>query len=363
MSFTLSEIAAALGAEVQGDASIAVTGAGEPLSAGADELALAMSPRFAADLPASRARAALVLAGVDWRAAGLEAAIAVQRARVAMSGLSKLFDPGPDIASGVHPSAVIDPSATIGSGAAIGPFTVIGAGVRIGTNARIAPHVTVERGTVIGDDALLLAGVRIAHGVEIGHRFIAQPNAVIGGDGFSFVTAEKSVAEAARETMETPEGAAHQPWLRIHSLGAVVIGDDVEIGANSAIDRGTIRATRVGDGTKIDNLVQIGHNCVIGRNCLLCGMSGLAGSVTLGDHVVVGGRAAVADNLTIGDGAVISGGSGVASNVPAGRFVMGYPAVRMDQHTEIYKALRRLPKLVRDFRALQKAVSKSDDSD
>jgi len=363
MAFSLSEIAAALGAELDGDGAIEVSGAAEPVSARDDQLALAMSPEFAADLPETHARAALVLAGVDWKAAGLEAAVLVPRARVAMSGLSKLFDPGPDIAGGIHPGAVIDPSAVVGPNAAIGPFAVIGPDVRIGGNARIASHVTVERGAVIGDDALLLAGVRIGHGVEIGERFIAQPNAVIGGDGFSFVTAEKSGAETARETMESPEGAALQPWLRIHSLGSVVIGNDVEIGANSAVDRGTVRATRIGDGTKIDNLVQIGHNCVIGRNCLLCGMSGLAGSVTLGDHVVVGGRAAVADNLTIGDGAVISGGSGVASNVAAGRFVMGYPAVRMDQHTEIYKALRRLPRLVREVRALQKAVSKSSDSD
>ena len=363
MAYLLTEIAAALGAEVLGDRELSVARVTEPAMAGADDLALAMSPKYAEELAKGRAQAALLWPEADWEALGLRAAILVPRPRVAMAGVTRLFDQGPDLPPGVHPQAVVDSTAEIVGEAAIGPSSVVGPGVRIGARARISAQVTIGRGATIGDDALLHSGVRIGHGVQIGHRFIAQPNAVVGGDGFSFVTAERSGAEAARETMSSPEGTNPQAWLRIHSLGTVIVGDDVEIGANSAIDRGTIRATEIGDGTKIDNLVQIGHNCIVGRHCLLCGMSGLAGSVTLGDHVVVGGRSAIADNLTVGDGAVVGGGSGVASNVPAGRFVMGYPAVQMDQHTEIYKALRRLPRLFREVRKLQKQVSIPDESD
>jgi UDP-3-O-[3-hydroxymyristoyl] glucosamine N-acyltransferase len=173
----------------------------------------------------------------------------------------------------------------------------------------------------------------------------------IGGDGFSFVTAEASNVEKARETLG--EGAMTAPadprWHRIHSLGGVVIGDDVEVGANSCVDAGTIRPTRVGSGTKIDSLVQVGHNVIIGAHCLLCAQAGVAGSTVLGNRVVVGGKAGVADNLKIGDDVVLGGGSVVLSNVPAGRVMMGYPATKMATHIEGYKALRRLPRILRDF--------------
>jgi UDP-3-O-[3-hydroxymyristoyl] glucosamine N-acyltransferase len=180
---------------------------------------------------------------------------------------------------------------------------------------------------------------------------ILQPNAVIGGDGFSFVTAEPSNLELARETLGA--GATVVPddprWHRIHSLGGVVIGDDVEIGANSCVDAGTIRATRVGAGTKIDSLVQVGHNVIVGMHCLLCAQAGVAGSTVLGDRVVVGGKAGLADNLKIGDDVVLGGGSIVLSNVPSGRVMMGYPATKMKTHIDGYKALRRLPRTLRDL--------------
>jgi len=134
--------------------------------------------------------------------------------------------------------------------------------------------------------------------------------------------------------------------VRINSLGAVRVGDDVEVGANSCIDRGTVADTVVGDGTKIDNQVQLGHNVKVGAACLICGQVGVGGSTVIGDRVVLGGRAAIADHLTVGANSVITGNSGVASNVPPGRIMMGYPAVRMDQNVDIYKALRRLPRLM-----------------
>nr|MDJ0827898.1 UDP-3-O-(3-hydroxymyristoyl)glucosamine N-acyltransferase [Rhodobacter sp.] len=198
----------------------------------------------------------------------------------------------------------------------------------------------------------------LGRNVQIGDGFIAQPGAVIGADGFSFVTPEKSRAEAARETLGDASAAAAQSWTRIHSLGAVILGDDIEIGANSCIDAGTIKPTRVGDGTKIDNHVHIAHNCEIGRDCLFAGQVGIAGSVKIGDNVILGGQVGVVDNIFIGDGVVAGGGTVILSNAPAGRVLLGYPAMKMDTHVETYKALRRLPRLAATVAALQKAVPK-----
>ncbi|WP_025312959.1 UDP-3-O-(3-hydroxymyristoyl)glucosamine N-acyltransferase [Roseicyclus elongatus] len=361
MAHSIKDIAAALGAEALGAAELLVTGVAEPSAAGPDDLALAMSARYAAGLAEGQARAAVIGPDMDWQAFGLQAAIVAPRPRYAMAHVTAAMDPGPQIAAGIHPSAVIDPSAQIGPGAAIGPLVVIGAGVRIGARARIAPHVSIAEETVIGQDALLHAGVRIGARVRIGDRVIVQAGAVLGGDGFSFVTPEKSRVEATRESLGRAEASdtAAQSWTRIHSLGGLVIGDDVEIGANAAIDRGTVAATEIGSGTKIDNLVHIGHNCRIGRDCLLCGQVGFAGSATLGDRVVLGGQCGVSDNIVIGDDVVAAGATKIYSNVPAGRMLMGSPAVRMETHVEMYKALRRLPRLAKTVAEMQKAVFKS----
>lgn len=360
MSHTIAEIAAALSATAEGDASLVVTGAAEPASAGPDQLALAMDPRYGDGLAEGRARAAILWQGADWRALGLEAAIFVPRPRYAMSGLTRLMDPGPAIAPGVHPSAVIDPSAEIGEGAAIGPFVAVGPGARIGPRARIASHVSVGAGAVIGTDALILEGVRIGHHVAIGDRFICQPGAVVGADGFSFVTPEKSRVEQVRESLGTEVEAGAQSWTRIHSLGGVSIGDDVELGANVTIDRGTIRDTVIGSGCKIDNLCHIAHNVVMGRDCLMAGQAGIAGSTRVGDRLVMGGQSGIADNLKIGDDVICGAATKVLSNVPSGRAMMGYPAMKMDANIESYKALRRLPRLFAQVAGLQKAVSKED---
>ena len=342
---TVAALAVALGAEARGDTGLTVAGAAEPAAAGPDEIALAMQPAFAADLARGRARAAVLWPEADWQALGLAAAILAPRPRYLLAGIGRIFERPPALAAGVHPSAVIDPTAVIGEAAAIGPFVVIGARARVGARARIFSHVSIGEEAAIGDDALLLAGVRIGVRVRIGDRFIAQPGAVLGGDGFSFVTPTPGMVEEARATGAVT-AREQEEYVRINSLGSLVVGDDVEVGANSCIDRGTIADTTIGDGTKIDNLVQIGHNVRIGRTCLICGQAGIGGSTVIGDRVVLGGKAAVADHLTVGADSVITGNSGVASNVPAGRIMMGYPAVRMDQNVEMYKALRRLPRLM-----------------
>ncbi len=361
MTFTIAEIAQALNARVYGDDTVVITGAAEPARATETDLAMAMSPAYADGLALGKARAAILWEGATHTDYGLAAAIVVPRPRYAMSGITKLLDTGPGIEDGIHPSTFIHATARIGAGAAIGPFVAIGKDVVIGQNARIAAHVSVAEGAVIGDDALLCAGVRVCHHVTIGDRFIAQPNAVIGGDGFSFVTPDKSAAEKARENLgaeeATPE-VSDQSWTRIHSLGGVEIGDDVEIGSNTAIDRGTIRATQIGHRTKVDNLVQIAHNCIIGEDVLLCGQVGMAGSTRIGNRVILGGQVGVSDNIFVGDDVVAAGGTSIYTNAPAGRVLMGSPAVKMETQIEINKSLRRLPRLMKQFAELQNSVSK-----
>ena len=364
MEFTIREIADAVGGEACGDLSLTVRGAAEPGSATANELAMAMAPKYAEALADGAAQAAMLWADADWQKMGLKAAIRVPRPRMAMAGLTALLDPGQGQSPGIHPSAVIDPTASLGKNVSIGPLSVIGARARIGDRSVVGPHCFVGVDVELGEGAHLREMVSIGARVLIGRNFIAQPGARVGSDGFSFVTPEISGVEVARKSMSSDQGdSKDQSYVRIHSVGGVRIGDDVEIGANTAIDNGTIRATEIGDGTKLDNLVHIGHNVRIGKNCILAGQCGISGSVDIGNHVVLGGQCGVVDNIFIGDRAIATGASKILSNVPAGRIVMGYPAIKIDLHTDIYKAQRRLPRLFRDVAALRKAVFKSESSD
>ena len=343
----LQQIAESLGAAYAGDGTLEITGTAEPASAKAGDLALALSPAWAGALAEGQAQAAILWPDADWQALGLKAAIFAPRGRLAMAKLTQMMDPGPRVAVGIHPSAVIE--GELGVNVAIGPFVHIGKGAKIGAGSKLSSNVTVAAGAVIGANATLLAGVRIGPNVVIGDNVIVQPNAVIGGDGFSFVTETPAHVEIARKTLGEGELTvpADPRWHRIHSLGGVVIGNDVEIGSNATVDAGTIRPTRIGNGTKIDNLCQIGHNVVIGEHCLFASQSAVAGSTVIGDRVVAGGRSGIADNLKIGNDVVLGGGSVVLSNVPAGKVMMGYPAMPMPAHVESYKALRRLPRILK----------------
>lgn len=360
MAHEIAEIARAIGASFEGDGSLLIQGAAEPASASAQDLALATNPKYADGLKLGQARAALLWPGADWQAMGLQAAIFAPRGRLAMAGLTRTLDAGPAIAPGIHPMTVIDPSAEIGAGAAIAPFVTIGAGARIGPGARIAAHVSIGAGAVIGADALILEGARIGERVKIGDRVICQPGCVIGSDGFSFVTAEKSGVEEIRSTLGIREGFQEQHWNRIHSLGSVTIGDDVEVGANSCIDRGTIRDTVVGSRTKLDNLVHIGHNVTVGEDCLLCGMVGIAGSSRIGNRVVMAGQSGLGDNLFMGDDVIAGAGTKILTNAPAGRVLLGYPAIKMENQIEINKAVRRLPRLALRVAALEARLGATD---
>jgi UDP-3-O-[3-hydroxymyristoyl] glucosamine N-acyltransferase len=357
-SFTIQQIAEAIGAEYAGDPACVVTGVAEPSSAGPGSLALAMEPTYEEALRGSTARAAIVWPDADWQDMGLQAVIFAPRSRYVLSGVTGFFEKKPEIAAGIHPTALVDPTAQLGRNAAVGPFVTIGARAVIGDNARIASHCSIAEDARIGDDALLYSGVRVGARVKIGHGFICQPNTVIGADGFSYVTPKPGAIEEAKASGTISELGKTQGFVRINSLGTVVLGDRVEMGANCTIDRGTIANTEIGDGTKLDNQVQVGHNVKVGKNCLLCGQVGIAGSTVIGDRVVLGGQVGVADHLTVASDVVVAGKSGISSNVPPGRVMMGNPAMRMDLNVESYKALRRLPRLVAKVAGLEKIVSK-----
>ena len=238
----------------------------------------------------------------------------------------------------------------------VGALTVIESGAEIGDNAQIGAQCYLGIDVSLGANAVLRDHVSLLARVKIGENFWCHSGARIGGDGFSFVTPEKSHVETARETLGQEVTADSQSWVRIHSLGSVDVGDNVEIGANTTIDRGTIRDTKIGNGSKIDNLVQIGHNVIVGENCLLCGQAGVAGSTQIGNNTVLGGQTGVGDNLIIGDNVITGAGTMVLSNVPSGRAMLGYPAMKMETHIEAYKGLRRLPRLTKEIAALKKAV-------
>jgi UDP-3-O-[3-hydroxymyristoyl] glucosamine N-acyltransferase len=241
---------------------------------------------------------------------------------------------------------VIAPGAEISDDAMIGPLVVIGPNVVVGPRSVILSQATVETGATVGADCLVHPGARIGWGCRIGDRAILHHNASIGADGFSFVSARAGAHEAARSAGDLPTDPQRNELQKIHSLSIVEIGDDVEIGALTAIDRGTLRPTRIGSGTKIDDLVMIGHNVEVGTDCLLCGQVGLAGSVVIGDGAVLGGRVAVSDHIKIGARAVVAAAACVGTNIPPGAVYAGYPAVPHAEAMENLKLMRRLRRLV-----------------
>lgn len=260
----------------------------------------------AAERALQRGASALVVARGEAEAA-LGAVIEVDDARLALAVLTALFDRRPEPAAGVHPRAVVADDARLADDVALGANTVIESGAQVGRGSRIGPNCTVGRGVRLGRDCRLHAGVVLYDGVELGDRVTLHSGCVIGADGFGYAAG--------------PTGA-----VKIHHLGGVVVGDDVEIGANTAVDRGTLAPTRIGDRTKIDNHCQVGHNVRIGSDCLIAAMAALAGSTTIGDRTVIAGDVAVADHVTIGAGATIAGRSGVTKDVPAGETWAGFPA-------------------------------------
>ncbi len=356
MSLTLGDIAAALGAELVGDGSFAVRRLVTTAAAsGPEDLVLAIEPAALAALDGCKARAAVVAQGMAVPPGSLAGHIVVKRPRYALARLAALFERVPVATPGMHASAAVDPSARIGAGVSIGAFVFIGPRAAIGDGTVLLAHVSVGADAVIGAHCRLHPGARVGERVRIGDRVIVQSNASIGADGFSYATPEPGSIESARA--EGRITAQNTAIARIASLGTVEIGDDVEIGANTAIDRAALGTTQIGSGTKIDNLVQIAHNTIIGQNCLIAAQVGISGSCRIGNRVVLAGQVGIADHVTIGDDAIIMAGSGVGRDVPSGAIMLGYPAVPRKEFFAQLTEIRRLKRSHQGLSALEARVA------
>lgn len=362
-SYKLKELADILGATLVGDGEIPVARVVHPSDyAGGQDLALAMDKKLLPLLREKPVAAAVFNTDGDIEDGLAAAYLRVRRPRLAMAVLTNLFAAEPEFGSGVHPSAAVDPTARIGKDAIVGPFCTVGPRAVIGEGATLQSNVTIEAGAVVGAKTVLRAGVRIGADCVIGANCLIHFNTTIGSDGFSFVTPERGSVEAAKS-----DGAItatnNQGLRRIASIGNVVIGDDVEIGANTSIDRGTVAATRIGRGTKIDNQVQIGHNVRIGEDCMLCGCVSIAGSATLGNRVVIGGASGVADHVIVGDDVVVMALSGVAGNAPPRQVLGGIPALprqRLIDNMMLTNRLKFLFKQVETLTEKMKALEPAD---
>ena len=343
---------------MRGDGSVSVGRVVHPAVAQGDsDLAFVLSPKEASVLGSGNVINAVVPAGFE--DLPIPNQIVVSRPRLVLARLTELFERPVHVTPGIHPWTVVDPTASVGANPSIGPFCRIGPNSRIGDHCKLVSNVNVGADVTIGDHTLLHAGVCIGDRCEIGNRVIIQPNATIGGDGFAFVTRETGSVESVRKTGEVRN--FNTEIIRIHSLGNVVIEDDVEIGSGTCIDRGTLGETRIGHGSKLDNLIQVGHNVMLGSNCLIVSQVGLGGSSSLGHRVVMGGQSGVPDHVTIGDDAVIHARSGIIGPVPEKTAMMGVPAVPLRQFMDKEVKMRRLPNLIKDLqRQVASLVEKLD---
>jgi len=331
---TLAEIAERLGCELRGDGTVEIRAIRGLEEAGPGDLTFLANPKYAAQLAATRASAAIVATGAA------ELPIATLRAdnpylcfAQALTLFHRPLVPPP----GIHATAVVAASARIAPPTSIGPHAVVGEDVEIGPGATIHPHVTIYAGARIGRDFVAHAGVVVREHVRIGDRVVLHAGVVIGADGFGFAP--------------SPTGA-----VKIPQAGIVVIEDDVEIGANTTVDRATLEATVIRRGAKLDNLVMIAHNCEVGAHSFLAAQVGIAGSTKIGRGVQMGGQAGAAGHLTIGDGVQVAAQSGVPNSVPPGKIVGGYPAMDVGLWRRTSAAILRLPELLRRVRRLERRL-------
>jgi UDP-3-O-[3-hydroxymyristoyl] glucosamine N-acyltransferase len=337
MKRTVQEIANHIGARVEGDASFELVGVAAPERADAHDLVYVDSPKNAPRVAASKALCVIVPDGVELSG---KIVLRVRQPKVAFARAAALLVDQPVIApSGIHPTAVIGITAKIAQSAHIGPYVVIGEHARIGENTQIGPHSTIAADCTIGADCRIHPRVTLYAGVRIGDRVEIHSGAVIGADGFGYAQGEG------------------RHW-KFPQAGIVEIGDDVEIGANATIDRGSLDDTRIDEGVKLDNLVHIGHNCKIGAHTVIAALVGLSGSCTFGKNVVVGGQAGFGERCELEDGAVIGGQSGVLGGkvIRTGQVVWGTPARPLERFKEEYAWYGRLPDLAARIKALEAKV-------
>lgn len=331
---SLAELAGYLDARVQGDGERTVEGIETLDRATERHLSFVTEPRRRRQAEASAAGALLVgeeLATLD------RDLLVTSEPRWALARLLELFYPLPERAAGVHPTAVVEEGAAVDASACVGPYAVIGAGSRIGAGAIVEAHVVVGPDCTVAEEAVLHPGVVLYARTRIGARSVVHAGTVLGSDGYGFVERE----------------GRHR---KLRHVGATVIGEDVEVGANCAVDRALLGETRIGAGTKIDNLVQVGHNVETGSDCLLVSQVGISGSSRLGDRVVMAGQSGAAGHLELGDGARVAAKSAVFKSVEAGRTVAGIPAIEASRWRRVQAVTAKLDEMRRRLRALERRL-------
>jgi UDP-3-O-[3-hydroxymyristoyl] glucosamine N-acyltransferase len=336
----LQDIAARLDCRLEGDGTLDIRGVAGIEDAGPGDLTFFTNAKYAAELRATRASA--VILGEQTEGAPC-AMLRARQPYLAFARAVALFQDPWRPAPGVHHLAWIAEGVSLGEDVSVGPFAVIEEGARLGARTIVHPHVTIGRHTQIGDDCIVHARVSVRERIRIGHRVIIQDGAVIGSDGFGFA--------------RRPDGTHH----KIPQIGGIVIEDDVEIGANTAIDRPAVGETRIGAGTKIDNLVQIAHGVTIGRNVLLAAQVGIAGSVTIEDDVTLAGQVGVAGHITLGKGVIATAQTGIPNSVAAGEFISGYPAISNRAWLRSSAVFRKLPELKKRLADLERRIKELED--
>jgi UDP-3-O-[3-hydroxymyristoyl] glucosamine N-acyltransferase len=335
VSKTLQELANYLGGQVVGDPAVIISGLGTLDSAVGGQITFLANPRYAAKVETTGASAVVLTATVETFGRN---AIVVVNPYLAFAQLLNLFTSRPRVVKGVMPGSYIGADVTVGKEPSIYPGASVGDGVTIGDRVTLHPNVTLYDGVVLGDDVTLHAGVSVREGCRIGNRVTIHNGTVIGSDGFGYA----------------PNGSS---WFKIPQIGIVVIEDDVEIGSNSSVDRAALEITRIGRGTKIDNLVQVAHNCQIGEDCIIVAQVGLGGSAKLGRHVTLGGQAGIADHGVIGENAMVSGQSGVFNNVAAGAIVSGTPSMPHQARLKCAAVYPFLPEMRKTLTKLTKRMT------
>jgi UDP-3-O-[3-hydroxymyristoyl] glucosamine N-acyltransferase len=331
----LKELADYLNGTVRGDETVCITGLAPLETAGPEDLTFLANPRYASRVAETRAGAVLMAPGGERYGRNV---IEVPNPYLGFAKLLTLFHTRPHPARGVMAGALLGNGVTLGDGTSVYPGAVLGDAVQVGTGTVIHAGAVIYEGAVIGSDCVIHANAVIRERCRIGDRCIIQPGAVIGSDGFGYA----------------PDGAG---YYRIPQIGIVVLEDDVEIGANTTIDRAALEVTLVKRGTKIDNLVQIAHNCQIGENGMICSQVGISGSTTVGNHVTLAGQVGVVGHITIGDNVMVGAQSGVPNSLPANAAYSGYPVLPHKEWLRAMAVVPRLPDLKKTVATLEKRIA------
>jgi len=340
-SLTAGEASQRLMARLIGDAAFLIEGVASPETATAHMACFVESPSYLTSFKTSSSECWLITPQIyenlDEGARSKKTFLLTEKPYHSFVELVNFFFPAIKAIAKKHPQAWIDPSAEVASSAQVEAFVSVGPRAKIGARVILHSGAWIGEGSIIGDDSIIYAGAKVYPNCMLGKRNVIHGGAVIGGDGFGFLPGSKGL-------------------VKIPQVGRAVLADDVEIGANSTVDRGTIGDTYIGQGTKVDNLVQIGHNCKIGKNCILCAFVGLSGNTTLGDNVLMAGQAATKGHLEIGSNVQVGGASGISKDIAPNQQVKGYPALPLKEFLKIQVLHTKLPEIYKRLMEVEKKL-------